>query len=185
MTVVKWSPVLRALCSRFSVNNSPSISPTSSKVRHTSPSSPPSTTMSAPEREQGAREKPRGKGVDRRPSADVLAEMEGLARQDRAKLSTPIPPAPRPPGRFFITRPRRSPANRPSSTRTSRRRRTGQGLPGRPPSQRAPTKSRRRSSWRRQTRLPPCPANRRRPARTTIITTWRGGVGGGGCKLID
>ena len=73
--------------------------------------------MSAPEREQGAREKPRGKDVARRPKAEVLAEMEVLARQDRAKLSTPIPPALRPPGRFFITRrpplPRRPPVLNP------------------------------------------------------------------------
>ena len=60
--------------------------------------------MSAPEREQGAREKARGKSVARRPTAEVVAEMEVLARQDREKLSTPVPPAPRPPGRFFIVR---------------------------------------------------------------------------------
>ena len=43
-------------------------------------------------------------GVARRPTAEVLEEMEVLAREDRKKLSTPIPPAPRPPGRFSITR---------------------------------------------------------------------------------
>ena len=60
--------------------------------------------MSAPEKEQGARGEPRGGSVARRPSAEVLIEMEVLARQDREKLSTPIPPAPRPPGRFFVIR---------------------------------------------------------------------------------
>ena len=64
----------------------------------------PSAAMSQPGKEQGARERPRGKGVDRRPSAEVVAEMEVLARQDRAKIGAPIPPAPRPPGRFFVTR---------------------------------------------------------------------------------
>ena len=42
--------------------------------------------------------------VIRRPAAEVLEEMEVLAREDRRKISTPIPPAPRPPGRFWITR---------------------------------------------------------------------------------
>ena len=34
----------------------------------------------------------------------MVGEMEVLAREDRRKISTPIPPAPRPPGRFYVTR---------------------------------------------------------------------------------
>ena len=53
--------------------------------------------------------------VARRPTAEVVEEMAALAAQDRVKLSTPIPPAPRPQGRFFITRrpplPRQPPIN--------------------------------------------------------------------------
>ena len=60
--------------------------------------------MSAPEKGQGARERPCGGGVARRPSAEVLEEMGVLARQDREKITTPIPPAPRPPVRFFVVR---------------------------------------------------------------------------------
>ena len=37
--------------------------------------------------------------------------MSVLARQDRARITTPIPPAPRPPGRFYIVR--RPPLPRP------------------------------------------------------------------------
>ena len=40
--------------------------------------------------------------VIRRPKEEVLAEMAALARQDRKKLGTPFPPAPRPQGRFSI-----------------------------------------------------------------------------------
>ena len=36
------------------------------------------------------------RSVYRRPKAEVLEEMAALARQDRVKLSTPFPPAPRP-----------------------------------------------------------------------------------------
>ena len=55
-------------------------------------------------------------GVVRRPAAAVLEEMEVLAREDRRKITTPIPPAPRPPGRFWIERrpplpPRHPPIN--------------------------------------------------------------------------
>ena len=42
--------------------------------------------------------------IARRPSAEVVEKMGVLARQDRAKMSTPFPPAPRPPGRFFVVR---------------------------------------------------------------------------------
>ena len=42
--------------------------------------------------------------VVRRPAAEVVAEMAALARQDRAKMTAPIPPTPRPPGRFWISR---------------------------------------------------------------------------------
>ena len=42
--------------------------------------------------------------VARRPAAEVLKEMEDLARRDRASMSTPVPQAPRPPGRFYIAR---------------------------------------------------------------------------------
>ena len=50
--------------------------------------------------------------VRRRPTAEVVEEMADLARQDRAKLSTPFPPAPRPvTASFSITR--RPPLPRP------------------------------------------------------------------------
>ena len=42
--------------------------------------------------------------VARRPAAEVEEEMGSLARRDRAVIATPIPPSPRPPGRFFIAR---------------------------------------------------------------------------------
>ena len=42
--------------------------------------------------------------VVRRPPAEVVAEMAALAREDRIKITTPIPPAPRPPARFWIDR---------------------------------------------------------------------------------
>ena len=42
--------------------------------------------------------------VARRPAAEVLKEMEDLARRDRASMSTPVPQAHRPPGRFYIAR---------------------------------------------------------------------------------
>ena len=60
--------------------------------------------MSAPGKGQGARETRYVGSVRRRPSAEIVAEMGDLARQDREKMSTPFPPAPRPPGRFFIVR---------------------------------------------------------------------------------
>ena len=59
--------------------------------------------MSARSKEQGARKVWVG-SVARRPVAEVLEEMEVLAREDRRTVSTPIPPAPRPPGRFYVTR---------------------------------------------------------------------------------
>ena len=51
--------------------------------------------------------------VIRRPKAEVLEEMAALARQDRARMTAPIAPAPRPPGRFWIDRrpPQRPPIN--------------------------------------------------------------------------
>ena len=49
--------------------------------------------------------------VCRRPTAEILEEMAALARQDRAKLSTPFPPAPRPQTSFSIVR--RPPLPRP------------------------------------------------------------------------
>ena len=42
--------------------------------------------------------------VVRRPSAEVVAEMAALARQDKARMTAPIPPTPRPPGKFWISR---------------------------------------------------------------------------------
>ena len=78
--------------------------------------------MSAPRKEaegaaeQGARRKVHVGCVARRPVADVLEEMGTLAREDRRKISTPIPQAPRQPGRFYVTRrpplpPQRAPIN--------------------------------------------------------------------------
>ena len=54
--------------------------------------------------------------VYRRPAAEVVEEMEVLARAERRRMTTPIPPAPRPPGRFWIERrpplpPRHPPIN--------------------------------------------------------------------------
>ena len=40
----------------------------------------------------------------RRPAAEVVEEMGDLARRDRARMTTPVPRAPRPPGRFYIVR---------------------------------------------------------------------------------
>ena len=70
--------------------------------------------MSTPKKE--ARVKVVVGSVIRRPAAEVLEEMADLARQDRKKISTPIPPAPRPQtGRFSIVRrpplPRHQPIN--------------------------------------------------------------------------
>ena len=42
--------------------------------------------------------------VARRPAAEVEKEMGDLARRDRSAMTTPVPQAPRPPGRFFIAR---------------------------------------------------------------------------------
>ena len=42
--------------------------------------------------------------VTRRPAADVEEVMGELARQDRIRITTPIPRPPRAPGRFFIVR---------------------------------------------------------------------------------
>ena len=80
---------------------------------------PPSETplpaaMSAPKKEE-ARGKVVVGCVARRPSAEVVEEMSALAVQDRVKLSTPIPPARRPQGKFSIIRrpplPRHPPIN--------------------------------------------------------------------------
>ena len=66
--------------------------------------------MSAPKKEEGAKSKERGAkkvwvgSVARRPVEGVLDEMEVLAHEDRRRITTPIPPAPRPPGRFYVTR---------------------------------------------------------------------------------
>ena len=51
--------------------------------------------------------------VVRRPKAEILEEMAALARQDKARMTAPIAPAPRPPGRFWIDRrpPPRPPIN--------------------------------------------------------------------------
>ena len=60
--------------------------------------------MSLPGKE-GAKAKVFVGSVSRRPKAEVLEEMAALACEDRVKMSTPFPPAPRPPyGRFSITR---------------------------------------------------------------------------------
>ena len=59
--------------------------------------------MSASKKDAGARKRVWVGGVARRPVADVVEEMEVLAREDRRALTAPIPPAPRPPGRFYIT----------------------------------------------------------------------------------
>ena len=66
--------------------------------------------MSSPRKTRGA-EGPYQ--VVRRPKAEVLEEMATLARQDRARMTAPIAPAPRPPGRFWIDRrpPLRPPIN--------------------------------------------------------------------------
>ena len=70
----------------------------------------PSTAMSSPKREGKA--KVFVGSVVRRPKQEILEEMAALARQDREKLGTPIPPAPRPQtGRFSIIR--RPPLPRP------------------------------------------------------------------------
>ena len=59
--------------------------------------------MSSPKSGRGElREKT--EAVRRRPAADVLREMESLARLDRASMTAPVPRAPRPPGWFFIVR---------------------------------------------------------------------------------
>ena len=42
--------------------------------------------------------------VSRRPAAEVVEEMAVLAREDRKAMTAPVPPEPRPPGRFYITR---------------------------------------------------------------------------------
>ena len=42
--------------------------------------------------------------VARRPAAEVVEEMAVLAREDRKAMTTPVPPEPRPPGRFYVTR---------------------------------------------------------------------------------
>ena len=51
--------------------------------------------------------------VVRRPKAEVLEEMAALASLDKARMTAPIAPAPRPPGRFWIDRrpPPRPPIN--------------------------------------------------------------------------
>ena len=58
--------------------------------------------MSTPKKQQGAGEAHCVGSVRHRPSAEVVAEMGVLARQDRIRMTTPLPPAPRPPGRFYI-----------------------------------------------------------------------------------
>ena len=57
--------------------------------------------MSSPKEKRGA------KGLERdarRPTAKVVEEMAALARQDKARMTTPIPPTPQPPGRFWVAR---------------------------------------------------------------------------------
>ena len=58
--------------------------------------------MPSPKANVGARRGPYQ--VVRRPAAEVVAEMAALAREDKAKMTTPVPPAPRPPARFWIAR---------------------------------------------------------------------------------
>ena len=88
MTVVKWSPC--------SVNNSPLKTPTSVKSPRVL------RIMSSPKKVRGVEA---GVGpVARRPSSEVVREIAALARQDRQKMTTPVPPTPRPPGKFWITR---------------------------------------------------------------------------------
>ena len=74
-----------------------------SALRHIRQANPNTPAMSTPRRD--ANVKVVVGSVVRRPTAEVLEEMAALARQDRAKLGTPIPPAPRPQtGRFSIVR---------------------------------------------------------------------------------
>ena len=60
--------------------------------------------MSESKKDAGGRKKVWVGGVARRPAAEVVEEMEVLAREDRRALAAPIPLAPRPPGRFYVTR---------------------------------------------------------------------------------
>ena len=60
--------------------------------------------MSAPEEKPRERRQVGRVGVRRRPNEEVVAELGALAREDRAKMGTPFPPAPRPPGRFYVNR---------------------------------------------------------------------------------
>ena len=94
----KFSKVLQSSPTFSEVSKVLQRPPSFSKVLHR----PPSTAMSAPEEEP--RERHQVGSVRRRPSAEIVAEMSALAREDRAKMSTPFPPAPLPPGRFFIVR---------------------------------------------------------------------------------
>ena len=63
----------------------------------------PTSAMSAREareREREAAIRREVGSVVRRPAAEVVEEMEVLARVERRRVTTPIPPAPRPQGRF-------------------------------------------------------------------------------------
>ena len=70
--------------------------------------------MSAREK-KGAREVVFVGSVVRRPNVEVVEERAALARQDRARMTAPIPPAPQTPGRFWFSRrpplPHRAPIN--------------------------------------------------------------------------
>ena len=57
--------------------------------------------MSAPCEKPEAKAKVYVGSVHRRPSAEVVAEMKVLAQAERERMTTPLPPAPRPSGRGF------------------------------------------------------------------------------------
>ena len=76
------------------------------------PSFPSKSPFKMPSPKKEVKEKVVVGSVVRRPKREILEEMAALARQDREKLGTPIPPAPRPQtGRFSIIR--RPPLPRP------------------------------------------------------------------------
>ena len=68
--------------------------------------------MSAPRREE-ARKVVFVGSVARRPSVEVVEEMAALARQEKARMTAPVPPTPQIPGRFEFSRRRPVPHRRP------------------------------------------------------------------------